>query len=134
MWIVCSSSIAEQPTRGPGGSGHADTNLHNPEGCRKRTPRHHEDVFSEGSSTMITELIVRLSRTVAGEIVMWMTVALSVISVAMMIERVIFFLTQKDDVRELAARLNKVLLDGNYDEAKKGLAAAKAFEAKVFQA
>jgi len=47
---------------------------------------------------MITELIVRLARTGAGEIVMWFTVLLSVVSVAVMIERLIFFTMNKKNI------------------------------------
>ncbi|MBI1948699.1 MAG: MotA/TolQ/ExbB proton channel family protein [Deltaproteobacteria bacterium] len=83
---------------------------------------------------MITELIVRLSRTGAGEAVMWFTVLLSVISVAVMIERLIFFTTHKDDVRSLAAELNKLLLGNDYVAAQKLLETCKGFETRVLRA
>ena len=83
---------------------------------------------------MITELVVRLSRTGAGEYVMWFMVLLSVASVAAMIERAIFFATHKDNVRALATDLNKLLLEGSYDKAKALLSAAKGFEARVLSA
>lgn len=83
---------------------------------------------------MITELIVRLSRTGAGEAVMWFTVLLSVISVAVMIERMIFFTTHKDDVRSLAAELNKLLLGNDYVAAQKLLETCKGFETRVLRA
>ena len=83
---------------------------------------------------MITELVVRLSRTGAGEYVMWFMVLLSVVSVAAMIERFIFFATHKDNVRALAADLNKLLLEGSYEKAKTLLASAKGYEARVIGA
>ena len=83
---------------------------------------------------MITELIVRLSRTGAGEAVMWFTVLLSIVSVAVMIERLIFFTTHKDNVRALAADLNKLLLAGDYAAAQKLLENCKGFETRVLRA
>ncbi|OGQ12290.1 MAG: hypothetical protein A2138_00080 [Deltaproteobacteria bacterium RBG_16_71_12] len=83
---------------------------------------------------MITELIVRLARTGAGEIVMWFTVLLSVVSVAVMIERLIFFTTHKDDVRSLAAELNRLLLANDYTAAQKLLESCKGFETRVLRA
>lgn len=83
---------------------------------------------------MITELVVRLSRTGAGEAVMWFTVLLSVVSVAVMIERLIFFTTHKDNVRALAADLNKLLLANDYAAAQKLLETCKGFETRVLRA
>jgi len=83
---------------------------------------------------MITELVVRLARTGAGEAVMWFTVFLSVISVAVMIERFIFFTTHKDNVRALAADLNKLLLAKDYTAAQKLLETCKGFETRVLRA
>jgi biopolymer transport protein ExbB len=83
---------------------------------------------------MITELIVRLSRTGAGEAVMWFTVLLSVLSVAVMIERLIFFAMHKDDVRKIAVELNKLLLANDYAAAQKLLENAKGFETRVLRA
>lgn len=83
---------------------------------------------------MITELIVRLARTGAGEAVMWFTVFLSVVSVAVMIERTIFFTTHKDNVRALAADLNRLLLAKDYTAAQKLLETCKGFETRVLRA
>jgi biopolymer transport protein ExbB len=82
----------------------------------------------------VTELVVRLSRTGAGEAVMWFMVLLSVVSVAVMIERLIFFMTHKDNVRALAADLNKLLLAGDYGAAQKLLETCKGFETRVLRA
>lgn len=83
---------------------------------------------------LITDLVVRLSRTGAGAWVMWFMVLLSILSVAIMIERVIFFATHKDNVRGIAAELNKLLLAGDYAAAKKLLENAKGFETRVLLA
>ena len=83
---------------------------------------------------MITELIVRLARTGAGEAVMWFTVFLSVVSVAVMIERLIFFSTHKDNVRALAGDLNRMLLAKDYTSAQKLLENCKGFETRVLRA
>ena len=83
---------------------------------------------------MITELVVRLSRTGAGEAVMWFTVLLSVLSVAVIIERFIFLTTHKDNVRALATALNKLLLEGDYTAAQKLLENCKGFETRVLRA
>jgi biopolymer transport protein ExbB len=78
---------------------------------------------------MITELVVRFSRTGAGDIVMWFMVALSVISIAMIIERTLFFWMNKGNVRAMASELNKLFLAGDYDKAREMVKTAKGFEA-----
>jgi biopolymer transport protein ExbB len=83
---------------------------------------------------MVTELVVRLARTGAGEAVMWFIVALSIVSVAVMIERFIFFSTHKDNVRALAADLNRMLLAKDYTGAQKLLENCKGFETRVLRA
>jgi biopolymer transport protein ExbB len=83
---------------------------------------------------MVTELVVRLARTGAGEAVMWFIVALSIVSVAVMIERLIFFSTHKDNVRALAADLNRMLLAKDYTAAQKLLETCKGFETRVLRA
>src|SRR4051812_28275473 len=82
----------------------------------------------------VTELVVRLARTGAGEVVMFFMVALSVISVAVMIERIIFFMTHKDNVRALAGELNKLLLARDYPAAQRLLENCKGFETRVLRA
>jgi biopolymer transport protein ExbB len=83
---------------------------------------------------MITDLVVRLSRTGAGAWVMWFMVLLSIISVAVIIERLIFFRQHQDNVRGIAAELNKLLLSGDYAAARKLLENAKGFETRVLLA
>jgi biopolymer transport protein ExbB len=83
---------------------------------------------------MITDLVVRLSRTGAGAWVMWFMVLLSIFSVAVMIERLYFFWQHKDNVRGIAAELNTLLLAGDYAAARKLLENAKGFETRVLLA
>ena len=83
---------------------------------------------------LITDLVVRLSRTGAGAWVMWFMVLLSIVSIAVIIERFIFFTQHQDNVRGVAAQLNTLLLSGKYDEAKKLIEGAKGFETRVLLA
>ena len=83
---------------------------------------------------MITELVVRLSRTGAGEGVMWFMVLLSIMSVALIIERLIFFAMHRDNVREIAAELSKLFLSGEHEKARELLENAKGFEARTLYA
>lgn len=80
---------------------------------------------------MITELVVRFSRTGAGEVVMWSMVVLSVISVSLIFERLLFFVTHRDNLRTLAAELNALFLKGDYEKARTLLQDAKGFEART---
>lgn len=79
----------------------------------------------------ITEMVVRLSRTGAGHYVMLFMVFLSIVSVAVMIERLVFFVTNQGNVREMAVELNKLFLDGKYEDARTLVRDAKGFEARV---
>lgn len=82
----------------------------------------------------ITEMVVQVSTNGAGTGVMWFTVLLSVLSVAVMIERLFFFSRNQDDVRSIASDLNKLLLDGQYDKARSLLQTSKGFESRVLLA
>lgn len=82
----------------------------------------------------ITQMVVDLSRTGAGHAVMLFMVLLSVVSVAVMIERLIFFLTHRDNVRSMAVDLNKLFLNRDYEKAQQVLSGAKGFEANVLAA
>lgn len=83
---------------------------------------------------MITELVVRFSRTGAGDFVMWFMVALSVVSIALIIERLLFFALNRGNVRSMAVDLNALFLKGKYDEAKELVKHAKGFEARPLTA
>jgi biopolymer transport protein ExbB len=82
----------------------------------------------------LTELVVRLSRTGAGSYVMWFMVVLSVISVAIMFERVFFFQSNAGNVRGMALELNKLFLEHSYDKARTLIGSQKGFEARVLLA
>jgi len=82
----------------------------------------------------ITEMVVKLSLTGAGHYVMLFMVLLSVVSVAVMLERLYFFMTNRDNVANMAVELNKLFLEGNYEKAQSLLKGAKGFEARVLNA
>lgn len=82
----------------------------------------------------ITELVVRLSRTGAGVVVMWSMVFLSVVSVAVIIERFIFFWKNQGNVQELASDLHRLFLKGQYDEARALLKDREGFQSEVLSA
>lgn len=83
---------------------------------------------------MITDLVVRFSRTGAGDIVMWFMVALSVVSIALIIERALFFTLNRGNVRSMASELNKLFLAGDYEKARLIVKSAKGFEAAQLSA
>jgi biopolymer transport protein ExbB len=80
---------------------------------------------------MITNLVVGLSRTGAGDAVMWFMVALSVISIGLIIERLIFFTMKSDNVRPLAAQLNTHFQKKDFKAARELLSEAKGFGSRV---
>ncbi|HEY5958529.1 MAG TPA: MotA/TolQ/ExbB proton channel family protein [Polyangiaceae bacterium] len=63
--------------------------------------------------------------------VMWIMIGLSVISVAIMLERIWFYHSLKDDIAQLAAKLRKALREDDIDEARKMLEASPSAEAAV---
>jgi biopolymer transport protein ExbB len=63
--------------------------------------------------------------------VMWLLVGLSVISVAIMLERGWFYFTLRDDLGKLAGQLRDFLRKGDLEGAKKRLAASPSAEAAV---
>lgn len=79
------------------------------------------------------QLIERLQRVASGGggWVLWVMIALSVISVAIMAERLIFFASHRDDTDKLTDKLIKLLGKGDSDGAKKLLAGSKSIEAAV---
>ncbi|MFZ9888343.1 MAG: MotA/TolQ/ExbB proton channel family protein [Myxococcota bacterium] len=79
----------------------------------------------------ITDLIVRFSRTGAGDAVMWFMVLLSVASVAVIIERALFFFLNRGNVRAMAVDLQQLFLDGRYGEAQALVKNARGFEART---
>lgn len=63
--------------------------------------------------------------------IMWLLVVLSVLSLAVIIERAIVFITTRDDLDALRAELQRFYAGGKYDEAKKRLESCKSFEAQI---
>lgn len=65
------------------------------------------------------------------EWVMWLLVVLSVVVVAIVLERAYYLIASRDDVEGLKRDLLKRLGAGEIDAARKGLAASKSFEARI---
>lgn len=63
--------------------------------------------------------------------VMWVMIGLSVISVAIMLERLWFFHSLKDDIAQLASKLRSALRDDDFEQARKVLEASPSAEAAV---
>lgn len=63
--------------------------------------------------------------------VMWLLLALSVVSVAIMLERAWFFYSIRDDLAKLAKELRALLRDGDIDGAMKRMQASNSAEAAV---
>jgi biopolymer transport protein ExbB len=63
--------------------------------------------------------------------VIWLLLALSILSVAIMLERAWFYYTLRDDVAALAQKLGDYLRRGELDEAKRMLEASPSAEAAV---
>ncbi len=66
--------------------------------------------------------------------VMWLLVILSVISVAIILERAYYLISTRDDIDSLRDRLLAALRGGKNDEAKKVLGESRSFEARVVAA
>jgi biopolymer transport protein ExbB/TolQ len=63
--------------------------------------------------------------------VMWLLVALSVVSLAIILERLYYLVASRDDAKRLQDELRKHLADGNIDAASKVMAASKSWEARI---
>lgn len=63
--------------------------------------------------------------------VMWLLIGLSVVSLAIMLERGWFFWSLRDDLARLASELRTLLHDGNIDGARRLLAASPGVEAAI---
>ena len=66
--------------------------------------------------------------------VMWLLVLLSVVSLAIVLERAYYVLSTRDDIRRLKDDLLKLLRKGDLAAAKKRLASSKSFEARIVHA
>ncbi|MCA9583441.1 MAG: MotA/TolQ/ExbB proton channel family protein, partial [Myxococcales bacterium] len=66
--------------------------------------------------------------------VMWLLIMLSVISLAIVLERTYYLLASRDDIQALKNDLLKFLRKGDIAGAKARLAESRSFEAKIVQA
>src|SRR4051794_12740277 len=79
------------------------------------------------------QLVERLQRIASGGggWVLWLMITLSVLSIGIMFERILFFATRRDDVDKLTDKLIALLRANDLVGAKKLLAASKSIEAAV---
>lgn len=73
----------------------------------------------------------RLMTNFGAEWVMWLMIGLSVISVAVMLERAWFYFSLRDDLAALASRFRDSLRKGDYEQAKETLKKSPSAEAAV---
>jgi biopolymer transport protein ExbB len=66
--------------------------------------------------------------------ILYLMIALSVVSVAIILERAIFFRSLRDDVEALARELSKLLRGGELDEARARVVRSRSSEAIVLRA
>jgi len=79
----------------------------------------------------LVEWLQRLMTNFGAAWVMWLLIGLSVVSVAIMLERGWFYLSLRDDLSELAARFRDALRKDDYDKARTTLEASPSAEAAV---
>ncbi len=65
------------------------------------------------------------------EWVMWLLVVLSVVVVAICLERAYYYIASRDDIEGLKKNLLKRLGAGEGDAARKALGSSKSFEARI---
>jgi biopolymer transport protein ExbB len=82
----------------------------------------------------IVEWLKNLMTQFGAAWVMWLLVLLSVISVAIMLERGWFYFSLRDDLAKLASQLRDFLRKGDLDGARKRLQASPSAEAAVVMA
>ncbi len=80
-------------------------------------------------------LVERLQRVAAGGggWVLWLMMGLSVMSIAIMAERLVFFVRKRDNVDALTAKVLKALRAGDMDLVRKTLDASPSVEASVIR-
>lgn len=79
---------------------------------------------------MLTENLFQLFTSVGAEWVMWILIALSIVSVAVIVERLAYF--RRNSAPEVL-KLLPLLRVGKWDEAKKALAEMRGMEAEVLR-
>lgn len=83
------------------------------------------------SENFVTMLTVRLSMQGAAGWVMWLLVALSVISLSIVVERYIFLTWNRSPISELQQALNRLMASGQHDEVKKLFTGMRGLAATV---
>lgn len=63
--------------------------------------------------------------------VMWLLVVLSIISIAVILERTYYILTSREDIERLVRELLRLLEKGDLEGAKKRMSAGRSFEARI---
>lgn len=79
----------------------------------------------------LVEWLQRLMTNFGAAWVMWLMIGLSVISVAIMLERGWFYLSLRDDLAALGGRFRDLLRAGDFDAARKALEDSPSAEAAV---
>lgn len=82
----------------------------------------------------LVEWLQRLMSDFGAGWVMWIMIGLSVVSVAIMLERTWFYFSLRDDIAQLADKLRKALRSKDMEEAKKLIDASPSAEAAVVSA
>ncbi len=79
-------------------------------------------------------MVVKLSRTGAGSVVMWFMVGLSVLSVTAIIERMIYFMRNGSQTKVLISKMDALFAEQKFGEARAFLTDRKGFEPRVLLA
>jgi biopolymer transport protein ExbB len=79
----------------------------------------------------LVEWLLRLMVGVGAEWVMWLMIGLSIVSVAIMLERAWFYWSLQDDIGTLARELRDLLRNEDFEGARKRLEASPSAEAAV---
>lgn len=79
----------------------------------------------------LTEWLQRLMTNFGAQWVMWLLIGLSVISVAIMLERAWFYWSIRDDLTRLASDLRELLRTGDTEGARRKMEASPSAEAAV---
>jgi biopolymer transport protein ExbB len=79
----------------------------------------------------LTEWLQRLMTNFGAQWVMWLLIGLSIISVAIMLERAWFYWSLRDDVGRLATELRDLLRSNDIEGARKKMEASPSAEAAV---
>jgi biopolymer transport protein ExbB/TolQ len=79
----------------------------------------------------LTEWLQRLMTNFGAQWVMWVLIGLSVVSVAVMLERAWFYWSLRDDLTRLASDLRDLLRGGDMDAARRKMEASPSAEAAV---